>query len=86
MRCSVRLVVMRCGMSQTWKPPIVAAVAVPAPPVPAVVPVGQAVPATSVPTAGTAVQRAPLPPNSAEVELQVQPWKLVSLGPLTAPT
>jgi hypothetical protein len=32
------------------------------------------------------VQRAPLPPNSAEVELQVQPWKLVSLGPFTAPT
>ena len=35
---------------------------------------------------GTAVQRAPEPPNSAAVELQVQPWKLVSLGPLSAPT
>ncbi|MGN5373999.1 hypothetical protein [Sphingomonas hankookensis] len=39
-----------------------------------------------MPIDGTAVQRAPEPPNSAEVELQVQPWNAVSVGPFSAPT
>jgi len=51
-----------------------------------VVPVGQTLAAVTAPTEGTAVQRAPAPPNSAEVELQVQPWNAVSVGPLSAPT
>ena len=36
---------------------------------------------------GTAVQLAVVePPNCAEVELQVQPWNAVSVGPFSAPT